>query len=166
MTYSTSHVKCSLTILKKLVKSECEEDHLNDLTENVVYARFFDIQKISLKKSRQDVWWQIFRSVTMYSRIKRSTTQLNNSTNQRRFGTIQNMENNLLEDMPNQEEFDFRIELLSIDAIQRKARISFIDQWTFTQYVKSRLLTTLKVKSKNKDYIFIRIIRIKLKYNK
>ena len=109
------------------MKSECEEDHLNDLTENVVYARFFDIQKISLKKSRQDVWWQIFRSVTMYSRIKRSTTQLNNSTNQRRFGTIQNMENNLLEDMPNQEEFDFRIELLSIDAIQRKARISFID---------------------------------------
>ena len=68
------------------------------------------------------------------------------------------MENNLFEDMPNlrpnQEEFDFRIELLSIDAIQRKARISFIDQWTFSQYVKSRLFTTLKVKSKNKDYIF------------
>jgi hypothetical protein len=53
-----------------------------------------------------------------------------------------------------QEEFDFRIELLSIDAIQRKARISFIDKWTFSQYVKSRLFTTLKVKSKNKDYIF------------
>ena len=53
-----------------------------------------------------------------------------------------------------QEEFDFRIELRSIDAIQRKARISFIDQWNFSQYVKSRLFTTLKVKSKNKDYIF------------
>ena len=64
------------------------------------------------------------------------------------------MENHLFEDMPNQEDFDFRIELLSIDAIQRKARISFIDQWTFSQYVKSRLLKTLKVKPKNKYYIF------------
>ena len=53
------------------------------------------------------------------------------------------MENNLFEDMTNQEEFDFRIELVSIDAIQRKARISFIDQWTFSQYVKSILFTFL-----------------------
>ena len=68
------------------------------------------------------------------------------------------MENHLFEDMPNQEDFDFRIELLSIDAIQRKARISFIDQWTFSQYVKSILFTTLKVMSKNKDYICIRIL--------
>ena len=62
------------------------------------------------------------------------------------------MENNLFEDMPNQEEFDFRIELVSIDAIQRKARISFTDQWTFTQYVKSRLFTTLK--EKKITYVF------------
>ena len=94
-------------------------------------------------------------SFSCHSRIKRSS----HSTNQRGFGintvrTIQNMEDNLFEDMPNQEEFDFRIELVSIDAIQRKARISFTDQWTFTQYVKSRLFTTLKVKSKSKGYIF------------
>ena len=82
-------------------------------------------------------------SFSCYLRIKRSS----HSTNKRHFGTIQNMENHLFEDMPNQEDFDFRIELLSIDAIQRKARISFIDQWTFSQYVKSILFTTLKLKS-------------------
>ena len=63
-------------------------------------------------------------SFSWYLRIKRSS----HSTNKRHFGTIQNMENHLFEDMPTQEDFDFRIELLSIDAIQRKARISFIDQ--------------------------------------
>ena len=78
-------------------------------------------------------------SFSWYLRIKRSS----HSTNKRHFGTIQNMENHLFEDMPNQEDFDFRIELLSIDAIQRKARISFIDQWTFSQYVMSILFTFL-----------------------